>query len=217
MALNGRINQLPVLDVLSNWFSLPSLQNLPYRDLSTHFAVDQGRMQMRDMALHTSDADLGVAGSIGLDGGLDLGLQVKLSEALSKRYMNGKSMGALTSLFSDPSGRLVFDFKVGGNYRSPKLQPDLQKTAGTAGVSALTASVVQRILGKLPLGGSTSPGEGTSPPVPPGGATEEAANRAVEEAKKQLEDKLGGLFGGAKKKTTPPDTAKSSADTTRGR
>ena len=227
-ALGGRIQDLPLLSALSGSLGLPSWKSFPYRDLVMHFGIDAGRLSVRDLVLHGSDADFGVSGSVGLDGSLDLGLHVQLSEAVSKRYLSGKSTAALGTLFADPNGRLAFDFKVGGSYRSPKLQPDLQKTASTTGLRTLTRDALQRLLEGLALpqiGGAGSPVPGVSTPPgraagdssqPPARTVEDAGKRALEdaqrraadEAKRKLGDKLGGLF----KKSAPAETTGTRAD-----
>jgi hypothetical protein len=197
-------------------------------------------MAVRDMLIHANDADIGVGGSIGLDGGLDLDLHLLLSEAATKRYLSANRTAATVgSLFSDANGRLVFDFKVGGQYKSPKVNLDLQKTASSAGIAKLTAGLLERVLGGktpfplpgLPLptgstGSSTSatPSTGTPPAGTPGStpapstadpqrAAEDAARRAAEEAAAKLNDKLGGLF---KRGAAPRDTS-AVADSTRPR
>ena len=201
-ATGGRLQALPILDELGAALGLESLRKLDYRDLGFHFAVENGRMAVRDLAIRAADADFGIGGSIGLDGGLDLALQVKLSEELSRRYLRGKTLGALGSLFADPSGRLVFDFGVSGQALKPKLALDANATAARAGVSALTQSTLQRLLGSvslpnIPIPGLPQAGTPTTPATP---------RDAQREAVDALGRKLGGLLRGDKK--SQPDTTK---------
>jgi hypothetical protein len=222
MALSGRLQELPVMTSIANLLQLPSLKSMPYKDLGMHFAVQSGRLAVQDLKLRTDDADAGVGGSIGLDGSLDLSVHLLLSKALSQHYLSGnRTAAALGSLFADPTGRLAFDFAVGGDYKSPKLRADLQKSAQTAGLTALTTSVLERLLGgklplPLPLPGSSSaspqpptpsgtpaagaPATSTKAPTPPPDAdaarraAEEAARKAAEDAQRRLGGKLGGVF-----------------------
>lgn len=207
----GRLRELPLLSQLAAWFRLPSLADLDFRDLGFRFQIADGRMHLRDMALHGKSADVDVDGSIGLGGDLDLGMRVLLSEEVGKRYLRGQALATLGSMFADPNGRLVFDFDVTGNHRQPKLTADLSATSARAGLTKLTESALQKYLG------------GVSPvPIPNAGtisetgraaadetvrAAEEAARRAQQEAqekiaaeaKKKLGGKLGGLLRGDKK------------------
>jgi hypothetical protein len=200
-ATDGRIVEIPVASQLASLLQIPTLRDIPYRDLGLQFGVESGRLAMRQFALHGSDADFGAVGSIGLDGSLDLGLQVTLSQELSRRALSNRGAGAVGSLFTDSSGRLVFDVKVGGTHRTPKLQLDLQKTASRGGISALTGDLLGRILG----------GRVSAPPAP-GDTTrttttaEDVQKRALEEARKRLGGLLGG--GGSGKPAAPPDTSK---------
>jgi hypothetical protein len=197
MSANGHIADIPVATELAALLQIPSLKRIPYRDLGLQFAVDSGRLTMRDCVVHGTDADFGVGGSVGLDGGLDLALAVTLSQELSRRALGARS-GALSSLFTDASGRLVFDVRVGGTHRAPKLQLDLQKTAGRAGIAALTDNVLRRLLGgRLPAP--------VAAPAPDTSSTRTAPDdvqRAVDAAKKRLGGKLGGLLGGSRPDTT---------------
>lgn len=202
VSLNGRLQELPVLTELAALLQLPSLGTLPYRDLGLQFAVESGRMTVRDCVLHAPDADIGIGGSIGLDGGLDLGLEVRLSAELSKRVMSARRTGALTSLFADPQGRLVFDVKAGGTGRAPKVHLDFDKTKTRAGLAALTDAAVRRFLGgALGRGTAGAPPDSGSPATPPPGAAD-AGRKALEEARKKLGGTLGGLLG----RPTPADS-----------
>ncbi len=205
MSLNGHIQDLPVVTELASLLGLPSLRNLPYRDLGMQFAIEAGRLAVRDCKIHANDLDAVVGGSLGLDGSLDLTLDLALSAEQSRRAMAARGVGALSSLFTNSDGRLVFDVKVGGTGRAPKLQLDMQKTAGRAGLSALTETTARRLLGGL-LGSipGAAAGPAGSPAAPAVPATPaDAGRKALEDAKKKLGGKLGGLLGGQK---APPDS-----------
>jgi hypothetical protein len=198
-AVNGRIVEIPVVSELATLLKVPSLRDIPYRDLGMQFAVESGRLAMRDLAVRSTDADFGAAGSVGLDGSLDLGLQVTLSQELSRRALSNRGASALGSLFTDSSGRLVFDVRVGGTHRAPKLQLDLQKTASRGGISKLTGDLLGRLLGGRaapPAAGDTTRATTTTTT-----SAEDLQKRALEEARKRL----GGLLGGGK---APADTTR---------
>jgi len=195
---NGRIADLPFLSQLASLLQLPSLKTIPYRDLGLSFAVESGRLAMRDCIVHGNDADFGVGGSVGLDGSLDLGIQVTLSQEASRRALGERGSGALSSLFTDASGRLVFDVRVGGTHRAPKLQLDASKTASRAGLAALTDNALRRLLGgRLPAPARPA-GSDTTTATPAPTASEDLRQRALEEARKKLGGSLGGLLGGTR-------------------
>ena len=151
--------------------------------------------------------DLGLQGSVGLDGGLDLGLNVQLSEEVSKRYARGQIGSALGALFADPQGRLVLDFKVGGNFKQPVVRPDADKTASRAGLQSLGKLGLERFLGK---GAGPAPAPDSLKNVAEDkikAAQEDLRERAVREA-------VRGLFGG-RKRTAPDTTKKAAPDSTR--
>jgi hypothetical protein len=202
VTVDGRIESLPVLAELASFFAIPSLKQIPYRNLAWQFTVRDGRMHVRDLKLVGRDADLGLSGSIGLDGGLDLALQVRLSEALGQSYARSRPLAALGSLFADAEGRLLFDFDVSGPYRAPRLQPDLQATAGRA--QKLGENALRRLVGQLP---QAIPGLGTPTPTP--GAP--SGRDPVQDASRQLGNRLRDLLGGGRSGSTAAPRADSSA------
>jgi len=207
VALNGQLRGSPLLTSLAQILHLESLQNLRYRDLGFAFQVQEGRIQIPRLQVRATDMDLGLLGNVGLDGSLDLGLNVQLSEEVSKRYARGQIGSALGTLFANPEGRLVLDFKVGGNLRQPALRPDLEKTTGRAGMQSLAKLGLERFLGKnvgpAPAADSleTKANENTK------ATPEDLPQRAVREA-------IRGLLGG-RKKAAVDSTKKAAPDSSR--
>jgi hypothetical protein len=206
LAKSGRIADLPVLRALAALLDLPSLAAIPYRDLGLDFAVDRGRLSMRDATIRAADADFGLGGSIGLDGSLDLAVEITLSPELSRRALGNRAAGVVSSLFADPSGRLVFDVAVGGTHRAPNLRLDVDKTARRAGASRLTENVLRRILGDklpaLPVPGVPAVRDSTA--LGAGDPAEALRRRAIDAAREQLGGKLGGLLGGSRPDSSAP-------------
>ena len=186
LSMNGKLRDLPVVNEMASLLALPSLRSMPYRDLGLHFSIENGRLGIRDFDVHAQDADIGGGGSIGLDGGLDLAFGVKLSPDATRRALAARGAGAFSSLFTDPQGRLVFDIKVTGTHRAPKLALDWNKTQARSGLTSLTDATAKKLLGGLvrPASGDTS-------------AASEVGRRLIDDATKRLGGKLGGLFGKA--------------------
>src|SRR5262249_4822633 len=182
----GKLQDLPVINEMASILKLPSLRSMPYRDLGLHFSIENGRLGIRDFDVHAPDADIGGGGSIGLDGGLDLAFGVRLSPDATRRALAARGTGAFGSLFTDPSGRLVFDIKITGTQRAPKLALDWNKTQARSGLTSLTDTAAKKLLGGL---GHSSSGD-TS-------AAADAGRRLLDDASKRLGGKLGGLFGKA--------------------
>ncbi|MFQ5601282.1 MAG: AsmA-like C-terminal region-containing protein, partial [Candidatus Krumholzibacteriia bacterium] len=199
VALDGHIRDLPALTALSNFLSLPELRDLSYRDLGFSFEVASGRVLLPKLQLRGTEADLNVQGSVGLDGTLDLTLNVLLSAELSRRYVRGQVVSALGSLFTNPGGHIVLDFKVGGSFEAPQVRPDLQATASRAGVRSLNRIDLQSFLREL------TQQEGTEDTI------EENFEDTVEDLGRRLRDAFGGVLGDEKsrdKKSAAPDSTR---------
>ncbi|MFH1276891.1 MAG: AsmA-like C-terminal region-containing protein [Candidatus Eisenbacteria bacterium] len=181
-AAEGRIRNLTALDRAADLLGMKEMGQIEFREFWSKFAVDKGRVRFDDLLVRGKNADWNAAGSVGFDGTLDYALTITLSEANSAAY---RKKSALTSLFTDPSGRVVLDVKVGGTTDRPAITLDASKTASRAGIEGLDKVIddiqkdenVQKAIGDL-LGGKTP--------------------------------SLEGLLGGGSKKKTAPDTSKAS-------
>lgn len=178
-AADGRIRNLTALKRAADLLGLKEMEQIEFREFWSKFSVEKGRVRFDDLLVRGKNADWNAAGSVGFDGTLDYALTIALSEANSAAY---RKKSALTSLFTDGSGRVVLDVKVGGTAEKPAITLDASKTASRAGIEGLDKVIddiqndenVQKAIGDL-LGGKAP--------------------------------SLEGLLGGSKKKT-PPDTAK---------
>lgn len=194
IAVNGRVRELPFLSQIGDWLQLPSLKNFNYRELGFDFKVDAGRARFPRLQMLSQDAAVGVLGSIGLDGSLDLDVNVQLSEAATRRALEGALAGRVGSLFTDSQGHLVFDFDVRGRFNAPQLHPNFERTAARGGLKSLAQQDIQRLLGRLTGGLGTPPAEDTR------GKLEDAVQSGVKDA-------LGNIFGKKKKPATAaPDS-----------
>jgi hypothetical protein len=195
IAIEGKLRQFPVLDAVSGLLQLPSLGNLAYKDLGFKFDVASGRVHVPEMRLASADADIAALGSIGLDGSLDVDLNLVLSEALSKRYAGGNN--PLQRLFANPDGRVVVDFDVGGTLKAPRVKPNLEATAAR-GLRSLTPGDLGRLLGGL---AQPAPAASDSQATP--------IDKTLNDAQKRLGDRLRtGLGGMLKQKPAAADTTR---------
>lgn len=172
IAINGRLREMPLLSQLSGLLGVPSLSQLQYKELGFEFTVQEGQVRLPRMQLQGSDADASVDGRIGLDGALDLAVNLRLSEGLTRQALQKPEARALGKLFTDSQGRLVLDFDVGGSLKAPKVRADLQATAARSGLRSLGEEELKRLLGNLA-------------PQP---------ERAKEEIGRSLKDAVRGLF-----------------------
>lgn len=123
---NGNLQGFKVNQVLASTLKLPSLETVSFKDWTNAFSIQQGRFVIKDLKISALDADYVVNGSHGLDGTLDYKMALYLPESVSAQITVAGFAGEAVKLFKDSSGRLKFDFNVGGTTTSPKVQLDTQ-------------------------------------------------------------------------------------------
>jgi hypothetical protein len=121
---NGALKGVKVNQALASALSLPDLEMIQFKDWGNDFAVENGRLVIRDLSINALNAQYLVNGSQGLDGTLDYRLALYLPESAGAKIKVSGFAGEAVNLFKDQSGRLKFDFNVGGTMDSPKLQLD---------------------------------------------------------------------------------------------
>jgi len=133
-SFGGELRNLAILDQVGDLLGLKEVERVPFREMWSKFAVQDGRVRFDDLEIRSADADWSAAGSIGFDGTLDYEVTVVLSKAISDQY---RSQSSLTSLFANADGRVVLDFLVGGTSKKPVITYDASKTASRAGIQNL--------------------------------------------------------------------------------
>jgi autotransporter translocation and assembly factor TamB len=172
-ATDGRLAKTPTTQAIWNALGLGEQEAVPFRDLSTYFAVRDGRFVTDDLQLDGANARWKASGSLGFDGALDYDVQVELNDALSDAYR--KRLGPdLAKLLGGTSGRLVIDLRITGNAAQPDVHVDRDKLVERAR-EQIGSSVKEKLgsgLRKL-LGGSSGPapadGADTTGSSPEGG------------------------------------------------
>jgi len=121
---DGTLQGLKVNQSLASALNLPSLETVSFKDWTNAFSIEQGRLIIKDLKISALDADYVVNGSHGLDGTLDYKMTLFLPPSMSAKISVGGFAGEAVNLFKDESGRLKFDFNVGGTNTDPKVQLD---------------------------------------------------------------------------------------------
>jgi AsmA-like C-terminal region/AsmA family len=110
--------------------------------------LDRGRVRSDDLALEGTTFAAAGAGSIGMDGGLDVTLDVTASAELTQALLGRSAAGrALTG----GAGRLAIPLRVHGNAMNPKVitDPDFStRVVRTLVVGTEWEDIVDRVLGK---------------------------------------------------------------------
>jgi hypothetical protein len=153
---------------------------IDFERLTAGIQVERGRVRLGDSRLGSARyGDYGLAGSVGLDGTIDLAVQALLPGRAAPRALAGRR--EILDLVADASGRIPLDFTVSGTVADPKLKLDLRKleeTAAARGREKLKA------------------------------AARKEAGRALDSAARRLSEALGGKKKQQQQPGASPDTAR---------
>lgn len=122
MIQNGSLEGFKVNQRIADALKLPDLQNIAFKDWSNTFLIKNGRVVIKDLKISALNADYIVNGSQGIDGSLDYVTSLYLPASTSAKVSVGGFAGDAINAFKDPSGRLQFDFNIGGTTDDPKVQ-----------------------------------------------------------------------------------------------
>jgi hypothetical protein len=121
---DGSLQGFKVNQSLASMLNLSSLESVAIKDWTNAFSIEGGRLLIKNLKISAVDADYVVNGSHGLDGTMDYKMALYLPPEMSTKVSVGGFAGEAVNLFKDESGRLKFDFNVGGSVGDPKVQLD---------------------------------------------------------------------------------------------
>jgi len=113
---DGRLVNWELLNQFSTYLKMKQFKEEKIRTLHNSFKVDNGRVFFEDFEAFSESGDWKATGSVGLDGSLDYSVTVVLSAELSNQI----DLGDLSKFFQNDKGRMVLDFKIGGDVKNPK-------------------------------------------------------------------------------------------------
>jgi hypothetical protein len=120
----GRLQGVKVNQQLASMLKAPDLENINFKDWANGFTITDGRVQIPELKINALGADYTVKGSQGLDGSMDFGLSMLLSQATSAKVSVPGFAGEAVSALKEPDGRMKLDFLVGGTMDGPKVSLD---------------------------------------------------------------------------------------------
>jgi len=123
---DGSLQGFRVNQVLASTLNLPNFETVNFRDWKNSFTVRDGRLILKDLVVKTPDADYVVNGSHGLDGTIDYRMALYLPPETAAKVNIPGFAGEAVSLFTDETGRLKFDFDVGGTTTAPTVRLDTE-------------------------------------------------------------------------------------------
>ncbi|HOX25274.1 MAG TPA: AsmA-like C-terminal region-containing protein [Candidatus Krumholzibacteria bacterium] len=124
---NGIIDLRQPLGGISRYLGdRQDLMRVVYTEAREHFEVKDGRVHLQDLRIGGKDTDWTGAGSIGLDGQLDLSVHVKLPAGFTPDLGD---LSAVAEALRGEDGRIGLDFSITGDARSPSVGLDIDPEA----------------------------------------------------------------------------------------
>jgi uncharacterized protein involved in outer membrane biogenesis len=120
----GKLTGVKVNKAVASLVKLPDLEEINFKEWANSFTIADGRIVIKDLKIAALGADYLINGSQGLDGSLDYGMSMLLSEKSSAGVAIPGFAGEAAKLFKEPNGRVKLDFAVGGTYEAPKVSLD---------------------------------------------------------------------------------------------
>jgi len=173
---DGKITGAGLVQGLADFLDLDELRVMQFSRAQGSFTVNDGRLRLNS-DLAGKDVRMQPEGTIGLDGSLNVALDLAISPELTGRLGSG---GKVTRFFKDAEGWGQVPLKVTGTIGSPRFALDTSAVKGKVKEKAreeIQKKLQEKIFDKL---------------APPSG---EEGEKGLEPAKKRLEDTLKGLFG----------------------
>jgi AsmA protein len=175
----GRLTGSNLVKGLSDFLGLPELSVMGFDQANGSFAINQGRVDLTSTVV-SQDLRLAPRGDVGLDGTLNLALDLRLSPDLTAK-LDGS--GRFTQLLVDADGWGQVPLKIKGSLTRPSFALDSSVIKGALKKKAeqkLQETLQKKLFGK----------EG---PVEEGDPQEKEKEK--ENEKKLLEGVIKGLFG----------------------
>ncbi len=169
----GRLTGTNLVKGLSGFLDLPELSVMGFDQANGRFAINHGRLDLTSILI-SQDLRMAPRGDVGLDGTLDLALDLRLSPDLTRKL---DSNGRFAQLLVDADGWGQLPLKIKGSLDRPSFALDSSVIKG-----ALKKKAEQKLQETLQekLFGKDGPAEEDDP---------------QEKEKKLLEGVIKGLFG----------------------
>ena len=172
---DGKLSGSALVKGLSEFLALEELRELNVRESAGSFAIEKGKFLIQS-TMAGKNARFSPKGSVGMDGALDLSLDLRLSPELSRKL---DSQGKVAQFLTDSDGWGLVPLRLAGTLDKPRF--GLDTSAAKEQVKEKATQELQRQLEKR-LFKTDDSAEGETDP-------------AKDAGKKALEDTIRGLFG----------------------
>lgn len=178
---DGRVTGQGLAAGLSGFFNTEKLKVIDFKKFAGNVKIVNGKAAI-DSDLSGKDVRMRPKGTIGLDGGLDLALDLRLSPGLAKKI---DKKGSVSKFLSDNTGWRLVPLKIGGTLSAPSFSLDtaaVKQQVKKKAVRMIEDKIQKKLFkNNLPKTEEKS-GQGKD-------------GKETEDSKKLIDNALKGLFG----------------------
>lgn len=145
-ARDGQVRENPVSSALASFLSYPALADLGFTRWEMPFQIDEGTVRLAETSLGQGEEEVRFAGSVGLDGTLDLSAALEVPEEVSDQ-LSLEDAGVASSIvdrLTGGDGPMAIGVRVGGTTEDPEVGLEMDLLEGSLG-GALRDELRQRL------------------------------------------------------------------------
>ncbi|HEY0811245.1 MAG TPA: AsmA-like C-terminal region-containing protein, partial [Longimicrobiales bacterium] len=124
--LNGEIINWPLLKALGQKLGASSFDTIAFKDWNGRYRIAGSRLIIEESEMDARELSVRAAGSVDLDGTLDLGATLLLPQEHAAR-IPGAPTAVLVKSASDSAGRVPVGAKIKGTARQPSIALDMSE------------------------------------------------------------------------------------------
>src|SRR5262249_48263784 len=115
----GELGPTPALEAIAKLSGVKSFEKLSFNELKLPFEVRNGKIAMKEVAIHSGSSDWKAAGLLGFDGALDYTVTALIPADQVARL--GANAALAAGALADREGKIHMTFDLAGNARSPRV------------------------------------------------------------------------------------------------
>jgi len=120
----GKLIGFPLTAKIADLTGIEAMRQLDFKDWNNSFTIENGRITIKDLTIHSSVSDFTVGGSQGLDGSMDYTVNVKVPAAYTSQLKLQGVGDQLLQFFKDKDGRVNLNLGVTGTRDNPSVKLD---------------------------------------------------------------------------------------------
>jgi hypothetical protein len=120
LVFEGKVANMPILDAISEKTKLANFKSFDLKDIKMLFEVKDGRFKVQPFDVNVGNTKMKVAGSNGLDGGLDYNLNLDIPAGAAGQVA-ASALSSLSGRSMKTTDKINIDLGLGGTFDKPRI------------------------------------------------------------------------------------------------